>query len=248
MTRQIAEIAAKQEGVHFHITSLRPIRPENSATPREKSALEAFEKGTQEIGRIVYGGPNTTFFYMAPLKTERACLECHARQGYREGDIRGGISVTLPFVPGLPLMTLIMGHAAIGLAGVLGIAIFGTKLNKAYESIKEQAVIDALTGIPNRRSFTERMLEEFNRSRRDKYPLSVIMGDIDSFKSYNDTYGHKSGDECLRRIGQALETTLSAPVTFARGTAGRNSLPYCLRQHRKAPCSLPRQSDQTSMI
>ena len=47
MTRQIAEIAAKQEGIHFHITSLKPIRPENSPTPREKRALQTFENGAK---------------------------------------------------------------------------------------------------------------------------------------------------------------------------------------------------------
>ena len=89
MTRQIAEIAAKREGIHFHLTSLKPIRPENGPTPREEKALKAFEKGTQEIGQIVDDESNKTFFYMAPLKTEKECLPCHAEHGYKEGDIAG---------------------------------------------------------------------------------------------------------------------------------------------------------------
>jgi diguanylate cyclase (GGDEF)-like protein len=220
MTRQIAEIAAKQKGIQFHITSLRPIRPENSPGALEKNALESFNKGIQEIGQIVKGEPNSTFFYMAPLQTEKACLKCHSRQGYKEGDIRGGISVTLPFIPEIPLMALIIGHSVIGLVGVLGIDIFGTKLNKAYESLKKQAVIDALTGIPNRRNFSDRILAEFNRTRRDKLPLSVIMSDIDNFKSYNDTYGHKSGDECLTKIAQVIELTLKRSNDFCARYGG----------------------------
>jgi hypothetical protein len=168
MTRQIAEIAAKREGTHFHLTSLKPIRPENRPTPREEKALKAFEKGTQEIGQIVDAESNKTFFYMAPLKTEKECLPCHAEHGYKEGDIRGGISVTLPFVPQIPFIALVIGHIVIGLAGLLGIALFGIKLNEAYELIRSQAVTDDLTGIPNRRSFLDRILTEFNRSRRNK--------------------------------------------------------------------------------
>ncbi len=220
MTRQIAEVAAKRGGIQFHLTSLRPIRPENRPTPREENALKAFEKGTQEIGQIVDDASNKTFFYMAPLKTEKECLPCHAQHGYKEGDIRGGLSVTLPFVPQTPLLVLIIGHVVIGLAGLLGIALFGTKLNEAYELIRTQAVTDDLTGIPNRRSFLERIRTEFNRSRRNKYSLSVIMIDIDHFKSYNDTYGHEPGDECLKKVALAIQKTLKRPSDFCARYGG----------------------------
>ena len=220
MTRQIAEIAAKREGTHFHLTSLRPVRPENRPTPREEKALEAFEKGAQEIGQIVDAESNKTFFYMAPLRTEKECLPCHAEHGYKEGDIRGGISVTLPFVPQIPFIALIIGHIVIGFAGLLGIALFGAKLNEAYELIRNQAVTDDLTGIPNRRNFLERILTEFNRSRRNKYSLSVIMIDIDHFKSYNDTYGHERGDECLKKVALAIQKTLKRPSDFCARYGG----------------------------
>ena len=220
MTRQIAEIAAKQEGVRFHITSLKPIRPGNRPTARELRALRAFETGTKKVGEIINEESGSYFFYMAPLKTEKACLKCHAMQGYREGDIRGGISVILPFIPKIPIMSLMLGHIGIGLLGVFGIIFFGIKLNKAYEEIRRQAIFDALTGIPNRRSFSERIVEEFHRSRRDKYPLSVIMCDIDNFKSYNDTYGHKSGDECLRRVAEVMEKTMERPGDFCARYGG----------------------------
>ena len=220
MTRQIAEISARREGIQFHLTSLKPIRPENRPTPREEKALKDFEKGTQEIGQWVDGESKTTFFYMAPLKTETECLPCHAQHGYKEGDIRGGLSVTLPFVPQTPLLALIIGHVAIGLAGLLGISLFGSKLENAYQLIRSQAVTDDLTGIPNRRSFLDRTRTEFNRSRRNKYPLSVIMIDIDHFKSYNDTYGHERGDECLKKVALAIQKTLKRPSDFCARYGG----------------------------
>ena len=220
MTRQIAELTAEREGIRFHLTSLRPIRPENRPTPREEEALKAFEKGTQEIGQIVDDKSNKAFFYMAPLKTEKECLPCHAEHGYKEGDTRGGISVTLPFVPQIPFIALIIGHIVIAFAGLLGIALFGIKLNEAYELIRSQAVTDDLTGIPNRRSLLDRVLTEFNRSRRNKYSLSVIMIDIDHFKSYNDTYGHERGDECLKKVALAMQKTLKRPSDFCARYGG----------------------------
>ncbi len=220
MTRQISEIALEQEGVQFHITSLKPIRPENKATPREQAALHDFEKGLHEIGSFIEEESTPRFFYMAPLYTEKSCLQCHAEQGYKEGDIRGGISVTLPFVMPQRFTPLILGHLAIALAGLIGIILSGLRLNEAYATIKRQVVFDALTGIPNRRSFSESILREFNRSRRDQAPISLILCDIDNFKEYNDTYGHTSGDLCLQKVAKAIENSLHRPGDFCARYGG----------------------------
>ena len=220
MTRQVSEIALKKEGIKFHITSLNPIRPDNNATPIEEKALKSFEAGQKESSSILKTGGNNSFFYMAPLITERSCLSCHAQQGYREGDIRGGISITFPFMPSLPYGMLAGGHLFILLAGITGIAIAGRKLTKAYEIIQRQAVFDALTGIPNRHSFSQRLLAEYNRSKRNSSPLSIIMGDVDHFKLFNDTYGHSEGDSCLRSVAQAIEKSLKRPGDFCARYGG----------------------------
>ncbi len=94
MTRQIAELAS-QEGATFHITSLRPIRPQNAPEPWEREALKLFEEGKQEYVQYT----DTSFRYMAPLMVAVPCLKCHGSQGYQVGDVRGGISVTLPREP-----------------------------------------------------------------------------------------------------------------------------------------------------
>ena len=100
MTRQISEVAQKHNNIQFHITSLNPIRPQNVATEREKAALLLFEQGqAREVGQVVETGSSRAFFYMAPLITGKSCLQCHQDQGYKEGDVRGGISVTLPYTP-----------------------------------------------------------------------------------------------------------------------------------------------------
>lgn len=220
MTRQVSEIAEKKEGIKFHITSRNPIRPENRATEIEEAALKEFEKGIPEKGIIKRSGGGYSFFYMAPLITDIACLKCHAKQGYKEGDIRGGISVTLPFIPEVPFIMILSSHIILFAAGLIGILFFGIRLADAYEAMKWQAAFDALTGIPNRHSFSERILTEFNRSLRDRNPLSVIIGDIDHFKLYNDTYGHAGGDECLKIVAKTMQNSLKRPGDFCARYGG----------------------------
>lgn len=220
MTRQIAELAAKKEGTKLHITSLLPIRPENKPEPLEREALEAFQRGRKEVGQFVGEKGKETFFYMAPLIAEKPCLQCHAKQGYKEGDIRGGISFTLPFTPKIPIITLAAGHLLIGLAGIIGILFFGARLETYTGLLQRQSAIDALTGIPNRRTFSETILREFRMAKREHIPLSIIMCDIDKFKDYNDSYGHAAGDECLISVAQAIAKSLNRATDFCARYVG----------------------------
>ena len=101
MTRQIAELAEQAEGVKFHITSLKPIRPANQADAWEAESLALFEtSGLKErLALFPDGGgvlPGAAHRYMAPLVVKQACMKCHEVQGYKVGDIRGGISISMP--------------------------------------------------------------------------------------------------------------------------------------------------------
>jgi len=72
------------------------------------------------------------------------------------------------------------------------------------ESLRIQAVRDPLTGLYNRRYMQEFLDHEFQRSRRQRRPLSVLMLDLDHFKRYNDRLGHAAGDDILRSVGETL--------------------------------------------
>ncbi len=74
----------------------------------------------------------------------------------------------------------------------------------AHERVAEQAVTDELTGLPNNRAFRETIDREASRAERFGHELSLIILDVDNFKSVNDTYGHLQGDEVLREIGKLL--------------------------------------------
>lgn len=126
MTRQVQELAAKQYGHKGHITSLRPLRPENKADEWEAQALQAFEQGEKEklSFEVMNGEPYLRL--MRPFVTEEQCLKCHAIQGYKVGDIRGGISVSTPWGPieqaiYTQIRFVAMGFTGIWLLGILGI-------------------------------------------------------------------------------------------------------------------------------
>ncbi|MBS3953307.1 MAG: DUF3365 domain-containing protein [Methylomicrobium sp.] len=99
MTRQIAELAMKDEHLHLHlhITSLKPIRPENGPDKWEALALKEFAEGKTEKFSIENINDQSYLRYMAPLAVKQPCLACHEKQGYKLGDVRGGISVSMPY-------------------------------------------------------------------------------------------------------------------------------------------------------
>lgn len=220
MTRQISEIEGRENSLLMKITSLDPIRQENKANDIEKTALELFEGGEERYSsRTVVDGKDY-FFYMEPLVTTENCLACHEIQGYKTGDIRGGIAVYLPWQPQKQLPVIILMHLILGISGIAGLQFLGRKLAAAYELIHKQALIDALTEVPNRRSFSEYLLKEFNRSRRFKTKLSLIMCDIDHFKLYNDTFGHVKGDEVLKLIAHTIQSTSRRSEDFCARYGG----------------------------
>jgi two-component system, cell cycle response regulator len=82
------------------------------------------------------------------------------------------------------------------------------ELVAARESMRHAATHDSLTGLMNRGEILCMLERELERGRREKRPLGVVLGDIDHFKSVNDTLGHLFGDEALREIGRRLRSQL----------------------------------------
>lgn len=97
MTREISKLASQSGLFEYHITSLKLLNPHNEPDKWEKQALMAFERGETERSEIVEVGDTPHYRLMRPLVFEDGCLQCHAQQGYEKGEIRGGISVSLPF-------------------------------------------------------------------------------------------------------------------------------------------------------
>ena len=91
------------------------------------------------------------------------------------------------------------------LAENIGLALANLRLRDA---LREMAMVDALTGLANRRRFDTALIDETGRSERTKTPLACLMVDIDHFKRFNDSHGHDAGDAVLRGVGGVLNDAL----------------------------------------
>ncbi|MCG8637009.1 MAG: diguanylate cyclase [Desulfobacterales bacterium] len=221
MTRLVSEQTHKKLGVQFHVTGLNPLRPENRPDTWEKAALESFAKDDlMETGEFVEDEQGEYFRYIKGLAADASCLECHKERGTRLDEVFGGISVKLFNLPDTRLTPVVTGHLIIWAAGLCMILIAGLKLIKAYRTIYDQSVLDGLTQIPNRRYFNERLALEVKRNQRTNTPFSVIMADIDNFKSYNDSYGHAKGDQVLIEVAKAIDGVLCRPLDFCARYGG----------------------------
>jgi diguanylate cyclase (GGDEF)-like protein/PAS domain S-box-containing protein len=102
---------------------------------------------------------------------------------------------------------------------VVGLYALGsdvTVLKRVEQQLSEQARIDSLTSLPNRRAFDERLRDAVGRSRRDDRPMALMFLDIDHFKQINDTYGHSVGDGVLREFARRLQHCVRQTDTVAR--------------------------------
>jgi len=94
------------------------------------------------------------------------------------------------------------------------------ELEEKNRQLQLLSSLDGLTGIPNRRQFDEMLALEWNRMAREKFPLSLIILDVDHFKLYNDRYGHLAGDSALRRVAAALAALLRRPADMVARYGG----------------------------
>ncbi|MEH2366039.1 PleD family two-component system response regulator [Nostoc sp.] len=85
------------------------------------------------------------------------------------------------------------------------------KLEAVNLELQRLVTIDGLTQVANRRRFEEYFSQEWQRLKREQRPLSLILCDVDFFKLYNDTYGHRVGDRCLQKIAQAIKDMIKRP-------------------------------------
>ena len=225
MTREISELFEKDGLLMFHMTSMKPLNPDNKPDDFEKNALGLFEKGKKEVYGKEKAGDRTSFRYMSPLFVDDVCLKCHAKQGYKLGDMRGGISVKfditrveesiafnnviiilLGIVSAITLLVIIYSFAV----------VLKKKLERAQKKLKELAIIDDLTGLYNRRYFFSRLSYETHRSKRFGQSLGCIILDIDLFKEVNDSYGHLAGDVVLKGLADTVKSCCREIDTVAR--------------------------------
>jgi two-component system cell cycle response regulator len=114
--------------------------------------------------------------------------------------------------PGLG--TVVTAAGLLAVAGLVGLQ--RANVNRLIWTLSDAAVTDELTGLLNRRGFHDLFETELERSRRSGQPLSLIVGDLDHFKSLNDRFGHAAGDRALEQLALILGTAKRRIDTAAR--------------------------------
>jgi two-component system, sensor histidine kinase and response regulator len=241
MTRQIAELARKENDVIYHITSLKPIRPQNAADAWETRILQQFE--TDRRPQLEWLPPANVYRYMAPLRVDRTCLPCHAQQGYQEGDVRGGISVTMPAqayrdnaraeelaVSGVHLLFWCLGSVGLGVFGQSRTQQLRTLHQKNAElqhEIDERKQTEvALMQAKAEAETAHRLKSEFlaNVSHEVRTPMNAILGftDILAEKLDQPQYQHYLAN--IRSSGKALLNLLSDLLDLSKFEAEQSGL------------------------
>jgi diguanylate cyclase (GGDEF)-like protein len=153
--------------------------------------------------------------------------------------VGGVLGLTLGLLMQLPVDLLAFGYYYV-LYGVVVVALAGIAERQERFSFLQELMVshqskelaelnrqldriahhDALTGIPNRRSFDIASEREWEIALREQRSLSMLLLDVDFFKRYNDTYGHDSGDQCLKTVAQAIRDTMLRPADLAARYGG----------------------------
>lgn len=225
MTIEISQLAETEGLFTYKMRSLKPINPSNSPDDFETMALASFEHGVKESFQKRLKGDKIEYRYMAPLLVTEDCMKCHGIQGYNPGEIRGGISVTFDItaieknLSYTKYLIIVLGLLSLLItAGVFMISVrkLKNRIDESKREIERLAVTDELTGLYNRRYFFKKLDEEFERTRRYGQTLSLIITDVDNFKSFNDSYGHQAGDDILREVAELIKKSCRESDTPAR--------------------------------
>lgn len=150
-----------------HVTSLAPLREENRPDAWEARALQQLRAGeTEAIHDLTVLGGREVLRYMRPMQVTEECLRCHAAQGYRVGERRGGTSVTVPLQPirervGAEERFLALAHLGAGGGGLLLIGLFSARLRRA-----EGALIASRDEAMNEKERAERSLRELQAAQQ----------------------------------------------------------------------------------
>ena len=211
MTRQVLELGEEQFGLRGHITSLTPLNPQNAPDPWEIEALEAFTGGETEVTSVEMIDGKAYLRLMQHMITEESCLKCHAHQGYKVGDIRGGISVSLPMEPywvvaGAHTQTMALGHGVLWVLGLAGIGLGGTLIRGR--------VRDRMQAEEALRKNTQ-MLSVIYKSVGDVlYYIGVEPDDSFRFLSINPAFMDATGLREEEIIGKRIEEIIPEPSVW----------------------------------
>jgi len=216
MWRQLSSINLYINDVETHTSSLKAVNPVNEPDPWETKGLNKLESGAKSYMSFEKTEEGLHVFkYMHPIYIEESCMDCHAVQGYKVGDVRAGITAKIPVDTLLDntyehiwqVGAILALLAALG----VGVAVIVEKRHLSdqvhIQQLNDMAIIDELTGLNNRRGFLTLAQQQLKFSERNEEKATLLFMDLNRFKEINDTYGHKTGDTALVRLAGILTST-----------------------------------------
>lgn len=186
MTRQVRKLVPSDYEIPGRITSLDPIRPENAPTGWEEQALRAIEAGAPDyVERHTLNG-SPYLRVMIPLVVEESCLRCHEQQGYELGELRGGLSTSVPLAPLIAterqyVLTEAATLFAIWLLGLMGLGFALSQVRGKLKALDEAR--ELLTANQERLSQAQRL------GRMGHYMFDVAAGTWTCSETLCDVFG-----------------------------------------------------------
>jgi len=142
----------------------------------------------------------------------------------KDEDIEKGIAAGGDDYLAKPISEVVLGAKIRAMQRIIqmrtSLVVLARKLDVANQELVRLSARDGLTGIANRRLFDECMSREWRRARRNSSSMALLMCDVDHFKAYNDTYGHQAGDDCLRRVAEAIQRCMERAADIAARYGG----------------------------
>ena len=186
----------------------------SAARVRDRGLLEVFpELRGSPVEMAVLAALSSNVATRIPQAQASSPFPLREAGSFDGARIEQSVSVT-PFDEGKERFCLIE------IRDVSGTAERERRLLDHAESLRARSYVDGLTGIANRRYFDVALDRELRRAQRSGGQLSLLLMDIDSFKAYNDHFGHQQGDSCLTTVAQALAAMLKRPADVAARYGG----------------------------
>jgi len=240
MSKMLYDLSNKNADSVSKITSLKLINPANAPDDWEQTALQKFENNKADIGELVTIEGEKYIRFIHPLEVDHTCMTCHDKQGYQEGDVRGGLSITLPLKPILKAelsndKMSVAALLALWIIGFIGIRFLMDRFRGQLEIVSKRdqeikiaetkvhflSYYDHNTNLPNKRLFEDRLQQSIIHAERRNEKIAVTVIDIVNFAGICDALEPAREYELTSKIAKKIRKCFRTEDSIASIGRGR---------------------------